>query len=472
MRTAIALLLAIAAMVLALPGDLLPWIAHLRLALHADRLLATVLISLLFALAGRLLPVPAVRPARVDHTGLTVGLLLLLEPVLHLAVLGVCARVANPYGAEALLPATWTPPMAGSGYAMRLVVLVAVTPVCEEFFFRGRLLPWLRGHMGAFSAVSISTLAFAAAHGDLMQLSIALPVGLLLGCMRLAGADLGACMLAHAVHNGLFLIAGPCLVGLPLAAPLLAGAGVLLVVVAWFYHVRPRPDQLRRALITALVAAIAIAIAAPFYRHLADRWWVAGTHRLCVYWRVPNEQLLARLLAQERNRRLTDARRESLADVLRAAPCQTAPRQVALLALLDPSAAPAGDNWEDDAAVLFDELADPALAGPSNGELARRLGRRFPTAFADAVLERPEALRRWLPLPARAMECALQLECTTGNRDRRILLVALERNFPGAVADVLHRLPASSLRPIDRRHLRLHYGEQIQGGQDEAAEGE
>lgn len=460
MRTVIALLLAVLAVALALPGELAPWAAQVRGMLRTGWPAVTVLLSLLFALAGRLLPDPQLPRPKVDHTGLTVGLLLLLEPLLHLAVLGVCARVANPLGAEALLPTTWTPPMANPGFALRLVIFTAITPVCEEFFFRGRLLPWLRSHVGAFSAVSISALAFSAAHGDLVQVAIALPVGLLLGAMRLAGADLGACMLAHAVHNGLFIIAGPALVGLPVAAPLLAAGGMVLAVLAWFYHLRPRPGQLRHALLAVGFGAALIASTAPLYRRLTDAWWVAGVHRLCVYWRVSNEQLLARLLAQERNRRLTDARRDLLVASLAAAPCQTTSRQTGLLALLDPGAAPAGTTWEDDAVVLLDELANAAPPTAANGELARRMGRRFPAAFADVVLEYREALVRWLPLPERGMEAAVQLQCTPDLRDRRVLLSALEQVFPGAVADVIHRLPADALTPLDRRHLRLHYEEE------------
>ena len=464
-RTVTALGLALIAVALALPGELAPWAAVIRGAFRAGWPAITVMLSLLFALAGRLLPEPRLTPALVDHSGLTVGLLLMLEPLLHLAVLGVCARVANPLGAEALLPTAWTPPMAGAGFATRLLVFTAITPVCEEFFFRGRLLPWLRGHVGAISAVSISALAFAAAHGDLVQVAIALPVGVLLGVMRLAGADLGACMLAHAVHNGLFIIAGPALVGLPVAAPLLAAGGMMLAAIAWFYHVRPRPGQLRHALLTVGFGAALIASTAPLYRRLTDTWWVAGVHRLCVYWRVSNEQLFARLLTQERNRRLTVARREALVTSLMAGPCQTTPRQTGLLALLNPDAASVGTTWEDDAAVLFDELVTSAPPTSANGELSRRLGQHFPTAFADAVLEHPEALVRWLPLPERAMEAALQLQCTPGIRDRRILLGALERIFPGAVADVIHRLPADALTPFDRRHLRVYYSEEsaVQG---------
>lgn len=457
MRLTAALLIALLAIICALPGEIAPWAAWLRGLLRSDWPVVTVVFSLALALAGRLLPDPTVRPARVDHTGLTVGLLLLMEPLLHLGVLLVCARVANPMGTEALLPMTWAPPMFNGGYLLRLAIYVALVPVCEEFFFRGRLLPWLHRQFGAVSAVTLSALLFAVAHGDLMQVAIALPVGLLLGIMRLGGADLGACMLAHAVHNGLFLIAGPGLVGLPIAAPLLAGAGVLLVVIAWFYHLRPRPGQFRHAIVACLAGATLIAATAPLYRHLSDRWWVAGVHRICRYWRATNEHLLVRLLAQERNRRLTDGRRAALIAALRAEPCQTTPRQTGLLVLLDPDQPLANESWENDAASLFDDLLHARPPQPGASEVARRLGRRFPTAFADAVFEFPEALRRWLPLPEREVEAAIQLQLTSELRDRKILLGALERQFPGAVAAVIHRLPPEAVTPLDQRHLRSHY---------------
>ncbi len=453
----VALLLAAVAVAATMPPQLAPWAAPLRAVMHTTWPAWTALLCLVLALAGRLLPTPPeVTPTR-DHTGLTVGLLLMLEPLLHLAVLAVCAVVVSRFATEALLPAAWARPTPSLGFAVRVLVFAALVPVCEEYFFRGRLLPWLRVRLGTVSAVSISACAFAVAHGDVVQAAVALPVGLLLGGMRAAGCDLGACILAHAVHNGLFLIGGPGLVALPWIGPAMAGAGALLTAFSWFYHLRPRAAPHGRFLIAVLLSGLGVALALPAYRRCADACWVVGTHRLLYAWRISNEDLFTRLLAQERGGRLWAARREALVARLRARPCQTRPRQATALALLDPTACSA-----DDAEAAFDQLADLATAprpGPANGEIARRVGRCWPDAFVAAASEYPEALPRWLPLPGQRAMAAELLAATTNGHQRKQLLAALERSQPGGVADVLLALPLAAITPHDARHLRLHYSD-------------
>jgi membrane protease YdiL (CAAX protease family) len=455
MRAWLALVLAAFVVAATLPGEFLPAFAAWRDAHDPGWPLWSLLAACLLGFCGWLLPSPKV-PAQpeLDHTGLTVGLLLMLEPLLHLAVLAVSSQVPTRAGSEALLPLA--PPAVDVGLFIRIGIFAIVVPIGEEVFFRGRLLPWLQARLGAVSAVTISAGVFAIAHGDLIQAVIALPVGLLLGVMRARGADLGACMLAHAVHNGLFLLAGPGLIGLPMVAPVLFVAGSLLITFAWYFHLRPRPGQWRHFVITNTVVIGVLLALAPSWRSLQDQLWVIGVHRLCVYWRVGNHEMLARIVAQDRRQHLTQERCDGLVARLIAHPCQTGPRQTGLCALLDPSHAQDSPTWEDDAYELLDELA---YAPPPryDGDIARRLGSCFPEAFADTVRDRPEALLRWLPQPERRDEAALLLAACQWPRDRRQLLTGLERAYPGTVADVVFRVPAYQLTPIDARHLRGNY---------------
>lgn len=457
MRPVLALLIAVAAVAVSLPTEVAPWAGALRRAFAAAWPAWTTLLCLALALAGRLLPAaPPDRPGR-DASGMAVGLLLVLEPFLHLGVLALCATVATRFGAEALLPAGWNRPSASWAWAAKLAVLTVVVPVCEEFFFRGRLLPWLHARLGAVSAVSITALAFAVAHGDLVQVAVALPVGVLLGVMRLSGADLGACMLAHAVHNGLFLLGGPGLVAQPWIGPVMAGAGAALTAFAWFLHHQPQRAAWWRALLATALAGGLVLAALPLHRALLDRWYVAGTHRLLVWWRIGNPELFARLLTQERNGRLPPERRAELADRLHRRPCQTAPRQAGALAVLAPGLAP--DALDDDAFQLLAEFA--AVRRPSGAliEAARRVGLRYPEVFASIALEYPEATTAWLALPEQAVPAAAQLVATTDPHDRKLLLGALEQAQRGRVAAALLALPAEAVTPIDRRHLRRHYAD-------------
>lgn len=456
MRAALGVVLAVIVVVLAAPAELVPPIAQWRAGVGFAGWQWSLLVAGVLALAALLLPPVPVRTHLAHATGLTVAVLLILEPGLHLLILAVSSQVATPAGAEALLPLA--PPAMGPMFALSLLVYVVLVPIGEEWFFRGRLLPWLRQRLGAFSAVSLSAGFFAVAHGDLMQALVALPVGVLLGILRVQGAGLGACIAAHAVHNGLFLVAGTGLIGMPSVTPILVATGVVVATVTWFFQIRPRPGQWRRCVLTLAVAAALFAVVAPWWQTYQDRWWALGVHRLCVRWRIDTSDLLARVIAQERRGRMTADRQDHLVAALRARPCQTTFRQCGLLALLAPDQVNTIDGWEDGAHELLDHLAARPPAR-YDGELARRLGMVLPMAIADTILQWPEILPRWFPLPERASEAALLVASCTEFRDRRVLLTQLEMMFPGAVAAVIFAMPSAYLTPYEARHLRRYYAD-------------
>ena len=70
----------------------------------------------------------------------------------------------------------------------------------------------------------------------------------------------------------------------------------------------------------------------------------------------------------------------------------------------------------------------------------------------------PIALVQWFPLDTRRNECVAQLAASEGPY-RRKFLSALERAFPGRVADLILALPAERMSPLDRRHLFAHYAD-------------
>lgn len=456
MRATFGLVLAVIVVVLAAPAELVPPIAHWRASVDVAGWQWSLLVTGVLALAGLLLPPVPVRAHLAHATGLTLAVLLILEPVLHLLILAVSSVVATPAGAEALLPLA--PPAMGRSFVLSFLVYVVLVPMGEEWFFRGRLLPWLRQRLGAFSAVSLSAGFFAIAHGDLMQALVALPVGILLGILRVQGAGLGACIAAHAVHNGLFLIAGAGLIGMPAATPILVATGVVVATVTWFFQIRPRPGQWRRCVLSVALAAGILAVVAPWWRAYQDQWWAQGVHRLCVRWRIDTSDLLARVIAQERRGRMTVERQAHLVTALQTRPCQTTFRQCGLLALLAPDQVTTIDGWEDGAHELLDHLAARPPAR-YDGELARRLGMVLPMAIADTILQWPEMLPRWFPLPERTSEAALLVASCAEIRDRRVLLTQLEMVFPGEVAAVIFAMPSAYLTPNEARHLRRHYAD-------------
>ena len=422
-------------------------------------------------------PEPLGRPRAVirDETAMAVGALLLAEPLMHLGFLAWSGWHPSLVSRDAVLPVPFQAVAAGAqGWGsgiLTILTLSLLVPVAEELFFRGRLLDLLRARLGGtrmatVSAVSITTLCFATAHGTQVQALFAIPLGLLLALIRLRGGGLGACIVAHACHNSLFLFVGPVLFSKPWAAPLLALAGTMMIAAAWVDHPRtsPRPRLANRWRPLIAVSAVALTMLVlfttyPLYHRLQDRLWVGAAHRVTVMWRVDNDVLLRRLDHQEQRGRMNDTRRQGLYELLLSEPCQPLPegnpRQSQVLAQLDPErfAAEVPDSGIYDALL---DLADCRARWEYLGVAARALARRDSHDLAAVATTHPECLLQWYPLPEQLHECTQQLMLSQGH-DRRRLLAALERSQPGKVAALLFALPLQHITPLDRRHLRLHY---------------
>ncbi|MBA3698667.1 MAG: CPBP family intramembrane metalloprotease [Planctomycetes bacterium] len=502
LRTACGLIIAAVAVTLVLPEWLTPvaqwlgnlsggaldptgWLQWARGMISAATLGATwpllpALVSVGLLLACWCIPAapePLRRPRSVirDETAMAVGALLLAEPLMHLGFLAWSGWHPSVVSRDAVLPVPFQAVAAGAqGWwsgTLTILTLSLLVPVAEELFFRGRLLDVLRQRLGGtrmatVSAVSLTTLAFAAAHGTQVQALFAIPLGLLLALIRLRGGGIGACIVAHACHNSLFLFVGPVLFARPWAAPLLALAGTMMIAAAWIDHPRtserPRVADRWRALV-AVVAVVTITLVLfstyPTYRRLQDRLWVGAAHRVTVMWRVDNDVLLRRLDFQEQRGRMNADRRLGLYDQLLREPCQRLPggnpRQAQVLAQLDPErfAAAVSDLGIYDALL---DLADCRARWERLAIAARMLGQRNSHDLASIATTHPECLLQWFPLPERLDDCVQQLVRTEAH-DRKRLLAQLERSQPGKVADVLFALPLSHITPLDRRHLLMHY---------------
>jgi membrane protease YdiL (CAAX protease family) len=471
LRLAAALALACAGVLLASPVGLVPWGERVHALLPGRPWpLLPALVSVVLLASAALMPhVQRARPqgAITDYTAMAVGLLLLAEPLVHLLVLGWNAWHPSLASVESVLPSAGALSDAGgwSG-AARLLSVTLLAPVAEEAFFRGRLLPWLDdawagARWGRPGAMLLSSLAFAVAHGDPVLVVFGLPLGLLLAHVRLRSGSLGACMLAHACHNSLFLFVGPGLISTPWMAPVLSTGGAVLVSVAWLHHRRPRSRHRHLHAVAVMLSVLSVIVLTyPFYRQLQDALWVRAAHRLVVSWRVANDVLLERLDEQRRHGRLDAGRRAALFTTLEAEPCPRLPggnpRQTLVLAVLDAERL-AGRT---DAAQAYDRLLDlvEARPRPALGAAARALGLGHPEDLVAVLVIHPEVVPSWLPLHQDADACLAQLEATSGHR-RRMLLSALEHAFPGSVAGLLLRLPAGQITPLDRRHLFGSYPE-------------
>jgi len=89
-----------------------------------------------------------------------------------------------------------------------LVLFLAIVPaICEELFFRGYALSGLRGVLGKWAAVAVVALAFGVNHHSIFRLSITTGLGLLFGLLVVQYRSIWPAMLAHALHNGLSVLA-------------------------------------------------------------------------------------------------------------------------------------------------------------------------------------------------------------------------------------------------------------------------
>jgi membrane protease YdiL (CAAX protease family) len=464
--------------------DVRPWLEQLRAwSLSFSNLqpwpLLPALISVGLLLASWLIP-PAERtrrriaPVVRDETAMAVGVLLLCEPLMHLGFLWWSGSHPSAVSRDAVFPI----PMLGGLATMpwwagitTILTISVLVPVAEELFFRGRLLDVLRywfrtSRWATVWAVSLTTLAFAAAHGTQVQALFAIPLGLLLALIRLRSGSIGGCILAHACHNSMFLYLGPMLFAKPWVAPLLALSGVMLIAAAWVDHPatsnRPRvPNRWRApvAITAVLLALLVIRLTASTFHHLQDRLWAGAAHQIITQWRVDNDVLLHRLDYQAIRGRLNDQRREGVFNALVEKPCQAFtdgnPRQAQVLAQLLPEKFATMVSDEQIYDRLFD-FSDCQAAWPNIALAAQLLSIRRPDELAAVATAVPTVLVQWFNITTELEKTVAQLRLSQGPT-RRLFLSACERAFPGRVTVLLFAIPADEVTAIDRRHLFMNY---------------
>ena len=80
-------------------------------------------------------------------------------------------------------------------------LLVLLAPIAEEVFFRGFLLPVLTLRWGFLAGSGITSLLFAASHGDLGMIVPAFGAGMLFAWLYHRTRSLWSCIIAHGIQN-------------------------------------------------------------------------------------------------------------------------------------------------------------------------------------------------------------------------------------------------------------------------------
>ncbi|NRA36651.1 MAG: CPBP family intramembrane metalloprotease [Planctomycetes bacterium] len=254
------------------------------------------------------------------------GLLLVIEPLIVIIILSYGGLFTDVNFLALITPGRMT----GDASLINILyffLFIIFTPICEEWFFRGRLFNWIQKHFDPISCVSISTLAFAVAHANVLQSLIAIPLGLLLGYLRLQGASLRICMTIHAAHNLLFFTLGGFFIIQPTVTILccIGGCWLLATGCAW-----KGPIHLpRRVLILTLSGTLIAAALSPIYIRCCDFLWAQAVYRqinnpqqyhqhliLCLRRSHIRNRAIAQLLQRFDQQPLADSDRQFWVDIL------------------------------------------------------------------------------------------------------------------------------------------------------------
>lgn len=106
-----------------------------------------------------------------------------------------------------------------------------VIPLAEELIFRGLFLHGFLARYGARTAIVLSALVFALAHGNPWQFPVGMVMGLLLGWCRVRTGSLVPCVAGHAMNNSLVCGLGALRVDVPGYTD--AGVGAVVHQALW-----------------------------------------------------------------------------------------------------------------------------------------------------------------------------------------------------------------------------------------------
>jgi len=106
---------------------------------------------------------------------------------------------------EQEVPAFWDPSRGGA-FAANLFAIAVFVPIFEEALCRG-LGYALFEPLGAPVAIAVTALAFALAHGAVVDFPVLLVIGLGLGYLRARSGSLYPCIAIHGIFNGVGLLA-------------------------------------------------------------------------------------------------------------------------------------------------------------------------------------------------------------------------------------------------------------------------
>jgi sodium transport system permease protein len=140
----------------------------------------------------------------------------LLAVVFHPAMIFLGEQIQNLYPPNEETLRSVAPMMAAMKQApwWQVLLVFALTPaICEELAYRGFILSGLRGLRSDWMAILISSVFFGVTHGMLQQSLTATAVGVVIGFVAVRTGSLLPCVIFHATHNSISVLASRLAIG-------------------------------------------------------------------------------------------------------------------------------------------------------------------------------------------------------------------------------------------------------------------
>ncbi len=440
----------IAGLMLALPG--MPWSTALH-ALGPNAHLPILLLLAASALMVRTRPVTMTPWPVAQASALAIGLILFLQPAVQSLLLLLISWRPSLFGAHLVFydqhHNLGAPVLAG----LTLIRFVVLPAIIEEWFFRGRLLPYIAARLGPISAITLSSLLFAAAHGTGIQVVLTLLLGPVLGLIYLHTGRLYPCIIAHGVHNLIaVLVGGAMTASWDLVLICLLG-GAWLLAIAWAHH---RNGSHRRLLWTVPICLGVAAVLTPVLAIAHHQAWRRAARQLIID--MPDHRPIAqRLAAQHQAGRLPQTRRQALIEDLWTSSID-ARRRWLLLGMLDPDTIDhrAASLSNDEVLAICEDLISLDSSHPHRAEAVLRLSLQHPRLSYVMLVEWPDVAQDMWPWP-QYRDHVMLLVSRLQQQDRaavmRNLLHGEIYDREQAIEAVLH-MPAHAITHRDRYILR------------------
>jgi len=198
----LAFLSIVAVAIFQFPAHIINRLGYLNLGILANEILAVLAVPIAIIAVFRLKASRLIPFRRISVTGFLAFLVFMLGAVIVMDYLTWASEILLPLpdSVREQLDRAMYAPDAGT-FVMKLFVLCVIPAVCEEIYFRGFFQTSLTGHWGAGWAILITSVVFAAMHGNFHYFHLYVLLGLIFGWAYWVSGTLWASIACHVLNN-------------------------------------------------------------------------------------------------------------------------------------------------------------------------------------------------------------------------------------------------------------------------------